>query len=216
MTASILNTVRTRFTAKHYDPEKVISPEDWAAIEEILRLAPSSVNYQPVEYFVAHSAEEKARIARGILDFNQERAIRASHVVVLAVPLEASEAHFKAVLDKETADGRYAGSKGEGPLDAGRRHFVALHQMTPSELVGWFTRQAYLACGFVTMASAAMGIDSTIMEGVDFAALDRELGLRSQGLASVLVMSFGYHSADDGNAARPKSRLEPGLVVHHL
>ncbi len=216
MTASTLDIVRTRYTTKHYDPAKDISPEDWAAVEEILRLAPSSVNYQPVEYFVATTREEKERVAKGILDFNKERTVLASRVVVFAVPLEATEAHFRSVLEKETADGRYAGVKGEGVPDAGRRHFVGLHQVTPAELVGWFTRQAYLACGFVTIATAAMGIDSTIMEGADFAAIDRELGLREKGLTAVLAMSFGYRAENDSNASRPKSRLALDAVVHHL
>lgn len=216
MTSPVLETVRTRYTTKHYNPEKKISAEDWAEVEEILRLAPSSVNYQPAQYFVAETDEEKARVAKGILDFNQERALLASHLVVFAVPLEATEEHFRAVLEKETADGRYAAFKGEGAPDAGRRHFTALHQTTPSELIAWFTRQAYLACGFVTLATAEMGIDSTIMEGADFAAIDRELGLREKGLASVLAMSFGYRADSDGNAARPKSRLPLEAVVHRI
>ena len=216
MISNVLETVQKRYTAKHYDPSRKISPEDWAKVEEILRLAPSSVNYQPVEYFVASTEAARAKVAKAVLSFNAERVLKASHVVVFTVPLDARESHLKAVLEKEDLDGRYANPELKNAQDQGRRHFVGLHQISPAEITEWFTRQAYLACGFVVMATAEAGIDSTIMEGFDFPALDRELGLREKGLASMLVVSFGYHADNDGNAIRPKSRLARDLVIHEL
>jgi nitroreductase/dihydropteridine reductase len=45
------------------------------------------------------------------------------------------------------------------------------------------------------------------MEGFDQRALDQALGLREKGFTSVVLVSLGYRSEADFNAALPKSRL---------
>lgn len=92
-------------------------------------------------------------------------------------------------------------------MDAGRRHFVALHSQTVADTLAWETAQAYIALGFVLFAAAGMGIDSTALEGVDYNKLDEILELRKRGLRSVVAVSLGYRAEDDSNARRPKSRL---------
>jgi nitroreductase/dihydropteridine reductase len=54
------------------------------------------------------------------------------------------------------------------------------------------------------------------MEGLDPAALDAELGLHEKGLASLVLLSFGYHADSDFNAALPKSRLAQEQVFTFL
>lgn len=51
------------------------------------------------------------------------------------------------------------------------------------------------------------------MEGFDQKVLDEELGLRTQGLTSSVIVSLGYRSPDDRNARLPKSRLPDELVI---
>lgn len=97
--------------------------------------------------------------------------------------------------------------------DAGRRHFVGLHQVTQEELLSWETRQAYIAMGFLLWAAAERGIDSTCLEGLDMAKMDECLGLAEKGLRTVCAVSLGYRLPDDSNAARPKSRLPMDEVV---
>ncbi|MDD7442033.1 MAG: nitroreductase family protein [Sutterellaceae bacterium] len=212
-----LETARKRFTAKVYDQERSLSPEEWAEVLEILRLAPSSVNYQPVQYFTADTPEALDRIAACVADFNRERVTKAGHAIVCAVPFGPEEEHFKAVLSKEIADGRYAGKENQAGLDAGRRHFAELNALTPADFYEWASKQAYLAMGYLLFALGDMGIDATIMEGADFKALDRELGLREKGLASVLVLSVGRHDEErDRNARKPKSRLPMDALFQRI
>jgi len=45
------------------------------------------------------------------------------------------------------------------------------------------------------------------MEGFDQRALDLSLGLREKEFTSVVLVSLGYRSEGDFNAALPKSRL---------
>ena len=92
-----LDIARRRFTAKVYDPAKSVTDAEWKDLLEILRLAPTSVNYQPVQYFVAETEEERAAVAAGVSDFNQERVTKASRAIVCAVPFRPSEEHLQAV-----------------------------------------------------------------------------------------------------------------------
>ncbi|MNT48962.1 Oxygen-insensitive NAD(P)H nitroreductase [compost metagenome] len=76
--------------------------------------------------------------------------------------------------------------------------------------------QVYLALGGLLMAAATLGVDATPMEGFDTRLLDAELGLRERGFTSVVLVSLGYRSAQDFNAALPKSRLAQEQVFTFL
>lgn len=142
----IVELVRTRYTTKHYDPARRISDRDIADLMEVLRLSPSSVNSQPWHFFVTGTDEGKARVMPAVLDFNRPRVADASHLVVFAVPVEFTEERFRRLVAQELADGRVTTEDAaSGAADAGRRHFVGLHQVTQEELLSWETRQAYIA-----------------------------------------------------------------------
>ena len=146
----IVELVRTRYTTKHYDPARRISDRDIADLMEVLRLSPSSVNSQPWHFFVTGTDEGKARVMPAVLDFNRPRVADASHLVVFAVPVEFTEERFRRLVAQELADGRVTTEDAaSGAADAGRRHFVGLHQVTQEELLSWETRQAYIAMGFL-------------------------------------------------------------------
>lgn len=203
----MLKIVRDRYTTKHYSGKKILRNQ-LNELLEILRLTPSSVNFQPWQFILVSTDEAKQKVAEALPDFNKERVTMASDVLFFAVPEIITEEHFKAVLDKEIADGRYAKTEIAEGLDAGRRHFAGLHMGSVEETLSWETAQVYIALGFALFAAAGMGIDSTALEGVDFEKLDEILQLRRRGLRSVVGVSFGYRRADDSNASRPKSRLE--------
>lgn len=203
---NMLQIAQKRYTTKHYSG-KIIPREQFNELLEILRLAPSSVNAQSWKFIVISTKEAKEKILEGFLDFNRERVAKASDIIVFAVPEKISEEHLQKVLQQEIRDGRYAKESVIEGLDAGRRHFVALHSQTVADTLAWETAQAYIALGFVLFAAAGMGIDSTALEGVDYNKLDEILGLRERGLRSVVAVSLGYRAENDSNASRPKSRL---------
>lgn len=209
----MLKLIRERYTTKHYDATRRVSDEDMADLMEVLRLSPSSVNAQPWHFFVAGSAEAKARLMPAILDFNQPRVADASHLVVFAVKKSIDNDYLDHLLQNEVADGRVAPEDVDKGIDAGRRHFVGLHSVCEEELVSWEARQAYIAMGFLMLATAERGIDSTCLEGIDMAKMDEILGLEAKGLRTVVALSLGYRSANDSNATRPKSRLPLDEVV---
>lgn len=212
----VLNIMRSRYTTKHYDPKKTVSEEDFNALLEVLRLSPSSVNSQPWEFFIARTPEASEKLLPGIADFNHNRIIGASYVIVFAVQEKLDEQYLQDLLAQEAADGRYGTKEITQGQDAGRRHFVALHSGTEQELLSWEMRQAYIAQGFLLFAAAAMGIDSTAIEGADFDKIDEILDLRAKGLRSCLVFSLGYRTTNDSNASRPKSRWSAERIFHEI
>ena len=85
---------------KHYNGQK-IPREAIEELMEILRLAPSSVNSQPWKFFLISSDESKKQFAETVLDFNKERVLLASDVIVFAVPEKISEEHLQKLLNNK-------------------------------------------------------------------------------------------------------------------
>ena len=97
---TMLQIAQERYTTKHYSG-KTIPREQFDQLLEILRLAPSSVNSQTWKFITVSTPEAKNKIIDAILDFNRERVLKASDVIVFAVPEKITEEHLKKVLDKE-------------------------------------------------------------------------------------------------------------------
>ena len=126
----------------------------------------------------------------------------ASHLIVFAVHEKLDEQYLQDLLAQEVADGRYANMEASQGQDAGRRHFVGLHSVSTEECLSWQMRQAYIAQGVILFAAAALGIDSTPIEGADFDKVDEILGLRAKGLRSCLGCPPGLRSGSGRPAWR--------------
>ena len=59
-------------------------------------------------------------------------------------------------------------------------------------------------------------IDATPIEGFDPKILNEELGLRENGLTSVVLVALGYRSEEDFNAKLAKSRLPAEEIFSEL
>jgi nitroreductase/dihydropteridine reductase len=215
----ILTAAQQRYSAKAYNPERRIPEETLQKIFEVMRLSPSSVNSQPWHFVVASTPEAKARLAKGVqggYSFNESKVRDASHVVLFCTRVDAEGGHLDRLLDKEQQDGRFKDDAARAGTAKGRLHFTNLHRYSLKDLPQWYEKQVYIALGNAMLAAAALGVDSTPLEGIDPVALDTELGLHEQGLASVVMLSLGYHADSDFNAALPKSRLSQEQVFTFL
>ena len=212
----ILELARTRYTTKHYDASRRIPDALMDELLEVLRLSPSSVNSQPWEFFVAGTDEAKERILPAVLDFNRDRVAKARHVVICAVHDDLNERYLDELLKQEEKDGRLPTEDIKKAQAASRAHFVNLHRVSASEIHAWQARQGYIAQGVLLLAAAALGIDSTPLEGMDFNKLDAVLNLRTKGLRSIYAVSLGYRDPTDSNASRPKSRWPRERIIHTI
>lgn len=216
---NILTAAQQRYTTKSFDATQRISDADMAKIEELLRLAPSSINSQPWHFVIAATAEGKARVAKGTegaYASNAPKVLNASHVVVLCTRMELGAEHLQRVVNQEEADGRIANETAKLANLKGRSFFLNLHRFQNRDLQHWADKQVYLALGTLLLGVASMGIDACPIEGFDNAALDEVLGLREKGFSSTVVVALGYRSETDANAKLPKSRFSAEQVITRI
>ena len=76
--------------------------------------------------------------------------------------------------------------------------------------------QQQYANGEAMNMAATLEIDATPIEGFDPRILNEELGLREQGLTSVVIAALGYRGADDFNAKLPKTRFPMERVIEEI
>ena len=212
-----LTLSKERYTAKHYDVNRKISNEDLDKLLEIVRLSPSAVNAQAWKFFVG-SQKSMAKIMPAICDFNRDRVGDCSHFIVMCAQNKLDEASYKEVTKKEDADGRYPNHPNiRDIVDEHRIAFGKLHESL-GDYAQWTSKQVYIAMTALIYGAKSMGIDSTAMEGIDYAKLDEILNLKAQNLHSVVVVALGYSSDDDSNKKRPKSRRakECSILIFRL
>lgn len=211
----VLKLLQTRHTTKKYDASRKINDADFSILLESLRLAPSSVNSQPWEFFIADTAQAKEKILPGIADFNHSRVLDSDRLIICAVRSDLDEAYMQALDDQEEADGRYKDPAFKADNGARRRFFVGKYRDAGQTLC-WTGKQSYIAQGFLLYTAAILGIDSTPIEGWDADKIDSILGLREQGLHAQYAVALGYGAKDDSNAARPKSRWPAQRIFHKI
>ena len=207
----IIQSAASRYSTKAFDADKKISEENIEKVKDLLRLSPSSTNSQPWHFILASTDEAKARIAKatsGFYVFNERKVLDASHVVVFCSKTAIDETHLSKLLDQENADGRFASQQAMEGQHKGRSYFVNMHRFDYKDAQHWMEKQVYLNIGNFLLGVSTLNIDAVPIEGFDARILDEEFGLREKGFTSLVIVPIGYRSAEDFNAALPKSRLE--------
>ena len=207
----ILELMQTRYTTKHYDETRRVSDKDMEVLTEVLRLSPSSVNCQLWHFYLLDTKEAIQKLLPAVPDFNSER-FKAPQLIIFTIPLTVDEAYWDNLYEQEKADGRYGGWTSPERPDALRRR-SAEKLKDPQALNLYASNQVYLALGCLTVAVASLGVDSTILGGMDFAKVDEIMGLTAKGEHAVVGMALGYRAANDANATRPKSRWPKEKVI---
>lgn len=216
---NIADIATTRRTCKAFDPTRKIDPAAVEQIKTLLRFAPSSVNSQPWHYLIVSTEDVKEKIAAtltGRFEYNAPRVRNASHVVVFCVRRDLDEAHLQALIEQETRDGRFPTPEAKEMQRNSRAFYTTLHSEQLKDLPHWTEKQVYIALGSLLFGAAALGIDVCPMEGIAAAAIDEALGLEARGLRCVVLTALGYGSAQDFNAALPKSRLPAASVISEI
>ena len=206
----IVSVALKRHSTKAFDPAKKLTAEQAEKVKTLLQYSPSSTNSQPWHFILASSDEGKARVAKaatGNYVFNERKILDASHVVVFCAKTELDDAWLDKVVVQEDLDGRFATPEAKAGNQKGRRFFADLHRVDRKDDAHWMAKQVYLNVGNFLLGVAALGLDAVPVEGFDAAIMDEEFGLKAQGFTSVVVVPVGHHSAEDFNAALPKSRL---------
>ena len=198
----LLEQLNWRYAVKQFDPTKKISADDWATLETVLQLTPSSAGLQPWKFIVVTDPAVRAKLVPA--SYGQEKVSTASHLIVFAAKNNLSEADVDAHLQNV--------AKTQGvPVESlaqFRGMLVGLvKSMDEAARNAFAQNQVFIALGNFLTSAALLGIDACPMGGFDHAQYDEILGLKAQGFTSAVIATAGYRSAADKYATAPKVRF---------
>ena len=211
-TEQLLGRLNWRYATKQFDPTRTISAQDWAALEEALRLSPSSGGLQPWKFVVITNPAMRAKLLPA--SYGQAQITNASHLVVFAAKKNYGEADVDTVINN-TAATRGLPVEALAPF---REMLVGgiVRAMDEPARDAWARNQAYIALGTLLTSAALLGIDACPMEGFDRAQYDEILGLKGQGYGSAVIATLGYRDSGDQLANAAKARLPKEQIFAHV
>jgi nitroreductase len=186
----LIEKLNWRYATKKMDPSRSVPEDKLDRILEATRLAPTSSGLQPFELIVVTNPEIRARIRE--IAWNQSQVTDSSHLLVFAAWDNYTAERINGMFDLVNAE---RGVINEG-WEAYRQKLLAGYPPRDEEVnFQHAARQAYIGLGIAMTAAAFEGVDSTPMEGFAPDKLDEILGLRAQGLRSVVMLPLGYRDA---------------------
>ncbi|MEN9557375.1 MAG: putative nitroreductase YfkO [Planctomycetota bacterium] len=210
MSGNLIDALQWRYATKQFNPQASITPEDWATLERVLLLAPSSYGLQPWKFFVVTSPALKAQLPA--VAWGQPQPRDCSHFVVFAARLTVDDAWVTKMIQHMAAVRGLRTAALDGLKDA---ILSKTHRMGSSHL-NWTSRQCYIALGMLLQAAALLRIDACPMEGIIPDQLDPLLGLTDSGYTSVVACALGYRSDSDPLANQAKVRFDASDMIVHL
>lgn len=208
----LLDRLNWRYATKQFDPNRKISAQDWATIEDALLLTPSSGGLQPWKFIVVTDPAMRAKLLPA--SYGQPQITNASHLVVFAAKKNFGEADVDAFI-RHAAATRGVSVETLAPF---RNMLVGGIVKTMDEAArdAWARNQTFIALGNLLTSAALLGLDACPMEGFDRAQYDEILGLKKQGYASAVIATVGYRAASDQYAAAPKVRFPKEQMFAHV
>jgi nitroreductase/dihydropteridine reductase len=198
---NILDLIQKRYTAKKYNADIVLPQEKIEDLKEVLRLTPSSINIQPWKFTFVQNPEIKAKLA-SVSMHNGEKINQAQLLIVFSVADDLDA--FQKVVDNELGEAR-------------RNWYNQMKASMPeADLKIWLAKQVYIALGVGLTASAAMGLDSTAMEGIETDKYRTILNMTTY--KPLFAMAVGYGAEEDSNRIEltPKSRRLQENVIETI
>jgi nitroreductase/dihydropteridine reductase len=209
MTHPIIEDLTSRHTVKKYDVSRKIPAADLDILFEAMRLSASSINSQPWKFIVLESEAAKTRLNNTFVnmhEYNKKHVFDSSQVILFAHNPKYTRDDYAKVVDKGIKDKRTSLENREAAF--GVYLFAELNTSEDGDTSTWTKAQTYLALGNTLHILARLKIDSTPMEGIDIARVNKAFSAELDGYQCDVALAIGYHHPDaDFNAKLPKSRL---------
>ncbi|MFS4472338.1 nitroreductase family protein [Chryseobacterium sp. T20] len=195
---NFLDQMKNRYTVKKYNPQGKISEEQIATLQEILNLSPSSINSQPWNFIFVNDPELKKQLGDKSY-FNKEKVLDSSHVII-----------FQVIKNIENFEKQIEENLPEGAVNYYR---TMVKPKGEDAIKSWLGHQVYLSLGVLLSACAAMGIDSTPMEGIEPEGYDAVLN--NEKYETLFAVAIGERDETDANQPKfnPKKRLDAEKVI---
>jgi len=209
--AQLLASLEWRYATKAFDTRK-LPDATWAALEESLRLAPSSYGLQPWKFIVVNDPALRAKLRP--VSWNQSQVTDASHLVVFARRTEVTETDVNEFFNQMVSERGADATK----LEPYRQMMLGgvVKGKDAAAQKDWAARQLYIALGQLMGAAAAMAIDTCPLEGIDPDAYTEILGLKGTGYEVVVACAVGYRSSEDKYAGMKKIRFPAARVISRV
>jgi len=209
--AQLLASLEWRYATKAFDTRK-LPDATWAALEESLRLAPSSYGLQPWKFIVVNDPALRAKLRP--VSWNQSQVTDASHLVVFARRTEITEKDVNEFFHQMVSERGADATK----LEPYRQMMLGgvVKGKDAAAQKDWAARQVYIALGQLMGAAAAMAIDTCPLEGIDPDAYTEILGLKGTGYEVVVACAVGYRSSEDKYAGMKKIRFPAARVISRV
>lgn len=212
MKETLLQSLQWRYATKSFDRVREIPDEIWAALEEALRLTPSSYGLQPWKFLVIRNQEIKDSLVAA--SYGQVQVAECSHLLVIAVKPAVSLADVDRWIEL------IAETRGVpvDSLDFFRKMIIGdvVTGARSTDGLGWAKLQAYIALGNFMTSAALLGIDCCPMEGFVAKRYDEILGLEGRGLSTAVVCPAGYRAETDKHSHLPKARFSLEEVIETI
>ncbi|PQA92630.1 NAD(P)H-dependent oxidoreductase [Chryseobacterium shigense] len=195
---NFLQQMKNRYTVKKYNPQGKIGAEQIAELKEVLNLSPSSINSQPWNFIFITTPEIREQLAEASY-FNKEKVLESSHVIVFQVMKNPEE--FEKQIEENLPEGSV------------NYYRTMVKPKGEDAIRSWMGHQVYLSLGVLLSACAAMGIDSTPMEGIETETYDRIL--KNDSYETLFAVAIGKRADNDSNhpEVTPKRRLKSEMVI---
>ena len=209
--AQFLASLEWRYATKAFDTRK-LPDATWAALEESLRLTPSSYGLQPWKFIVVNDPTLRTKLRP--VSWNQSQVTDASHLVVFARRTEVTETDVNEFFNQMVSERQADATK----LEPYRQMMLGgvVNGKDASAQKDWAARQLYIALGQLMGAAAAMAIDTCPLEGIDPDAYTEILGLKGTGYEVVVACAVGYRSSEDKYAGMKKIRFPAARVISRV
>ena len=209
--AQLLASLEWRYATKAFDTRK-LPDATWAALEESLRLTPSSYGLQPWKFIVVNDPTLRTKLRP--VSWNQSQVTDASHLVVFARRTEVTETDVNEFFNQMVSERQADATK----LEPYRQMMLGgvVKGKDAAAQKDWAARQLYIALGQLMGAAAAMAIDTCPLEGIDPDAYTEILGLKGSGYEVVVACAVGYRSAEDKYAGMKKIRFPAARVISRV
>lgn len=195
---SFLEKMKTRYTVKQYNPQGKISEEQINELKEILNLSPSSINSQPWNFIFITDPAVKEKLADASY-FNKEKVLDSHLLIVFQVLKNPND--FEKQIEENLPEG------------AVNYYRSMVKPKGENAVKSWLEHQVYLSLGVLLSACAAIGIDSTPMEGIDTLKYDGIL--KNKSYETLFAVAIGIRAETDANqpSITPKRRLKNQNVI---
>ena len=199
-TMSVAEAAAKRRSIRAFGSEQ-IPREDLDAIFDVTRLAPSAWNLQPWRFVVVEDPARKAQLAEAA--FNQRQVSSAPAVIGIYTDMRDTLDNIDRIIHPASTD--------EERARARRSIDRAFEKKTDEEREAWAARQGYIALGYLLLAAAERGYDTSPMLGFDHSRAQAAIGAPAH--ATVIALVAIGKGTEEGQSHH---RLPHSEVVRHI